>query len=72
LNVQKDKNSQEINELIQTIQSDEELMKNRQDYANKIHTQDTDRKSLERQKSSGQLQAEQNINDQRIENLENL
>ncbi|KAF0424542.1 P-loop containing nucleoside triphosphate hydrolase protein [Gigaspora margarita] len=125
-NVQKDKNSQEINELIETIrklddinadlilknkeritiekqidelssslkemhESDEELMKIRQDYANKIQTQDTDRKSLERQKSSvdqeistfrsslnslhtnrGQLQAEQNANDQRIENLEKL
>ncbi|CAG8817599.1 8752_t:CDS:2, partial [Dentiscutata erythropus] len=50
-------------------ESDEKL-KIRQDYANKIHTQDTDRKSFERLK--GQLQAEQNINNQRIENLENL
>ncbi|CAG8803990.1 17531_t:CDS:2, partial [Racocetra persica] len=108
LNEQKDKNSQEINELIETIrklddinsdliiknkertavekqieelsstlsemhESDEELVRIRQDYANRVFTQDTDRKSLEKQKSSGgQLQAEQNANDQRVENLEQL
>ncbi|CAG8451576.1 13964_t:CDS:2 [Cetraspora pellucida] len=87
LNEQKDINSQEINELIETIrklddinsdliiknkertavekqieelsstlremhESDKELGRIRQEYTNRIYTQDTDRKSLEKQKSS--------------------